>query len=118
MFSVNYSNDAQFVFSGSDDTNIRVWKNNASQALGVMAGRKERREQVITTIKKRYSHMPEIKRINRDTKVPKVIKKQMQMRHIQSTAARKKTDNRKRHSFEGDFEVEPERKRVVVKNFD
>lgn len=116
VFCVNYSVDSQFVISGSDDTNLRVWKAHASATLGNNAGRKERKEQLNDTIKRRFAHMPEIKRINRDKKLPKVIKKQMNLRHISASAARKKTENRKRHSYEGDYEIEPERKRVVVRN--
>lgn len=117
VFSVNYSNDAQFVFSGSDDTNIRVWKAQASKSLGVSAGRMERKEQIHDTIKRRFAHMPEIKRINRDKKLPRVIKKMTKLKHDVASAARKRTDNRKRHANEGDHDVEPERERVVVKKF-
>lgn len=36
VFSVNFSGDATYVLSGSDDTNIRVWKAKASEQLGVV----------------------------------------------------------------------------------
>ena len=34
IFCVNYSADARFVLSGSDDTNVRIWKAEASDTLG------------------------------------------------------------------------------------
>jgi len=33
---VNFCGDATYVLSGSDDTNIRVWKAKASEQLGVV----------------------------------------------------------------------------------
>lgn len=37
VFSVRYSCDASYVLSGSDDTNIRLWKAKASEQLGVVS---------------------------------------------------------------------------------
>jgi len=34
VFCVAYSADNRFVMSGSDDTNIRVWKARASEKMG------------------------------------------------------------------------------------
>lgn len=36
IFCVKYSGDAHYVFSGSDDTNIRIWKSDASRQLGIV----------------------------------------------------------------------------------
>lgn len=116
IFCVNFSSDSQYVLSGSDDTNIRIWKAVSSATIGVSTGRQERREQVRDTIMKRYAHMPEIKRITHDVKVPKSIKKAAALNQVQKESERRKQDNRKRHSREddeGEF-VQPERKKVVV----
>lgn len=114
VFCVNYSSDAQFVLSGSDDTNVRIWKGDASAALGVKKARQDRREQVRDTLKKRYAHMPEIKRISHDVKMPKSIKKAAAIEHEQRQSERRKQDNRKRHSRDDEVAVEPERKRAVI----
>lgn len=37
--STIFTNDARFVVSGSDDGNLRVWKANASEKLGVVNAR-------------------------------------------------------------------------------
>ena len=37
VFVVKYSADSKFVLCGSDDTNIRVWKSEASLPLGVVS---------------------------------------------------------------------------------
>ena len=36
MFCVKFSGDATYVLSGSDNTNIRMWKAKASEQLGVV----------------------------------------------------------------------------------
>ena len=39
VFSVRFSADANFVMSGSDDTNVRIWKAKAAMPLGRLASR-------------------------------------------------------------------------------
>lgn len=36
IFSVLWSMDSKYIFSGSDETNIRAWKSNASEIKGVV----------------------------------------------------------------------------------
>lgn len=115
VFCINVSQDARFILSGSDDMNIRLWKMEASKAVGKQASRMERKQQYTETLKKRYQHMPEVKRIVKHRHLPKVIKKQQQIRHIQAESQRRKYENRKRHSKPGAVEEEPERKRAVIR---
>ena len=113
--TVRFTSDANFVLSGSDDMNIRIWKAESSKALGIQKGRKQRSEQVNNAIKKRYSHMPEIRRITHDKPVPKSIKKASKLRHIQMESEHRKQENRKKHAREGqeDIAIMPERKRAA-----
>jgi len=63
--------------------------------------------------------MPEIKRITTEKKVPKAIKKATAIRHIQSTSARRKQENRMAHNDKSHPEqLAPERKKVVVANLE
>lgn len=81
--SVLYSQDAQYVLSGSDDANVRLWKSNASKVMGVMHPVERDKHDYQARLKKRYSHLPEIRRIATHRNVPKPvysarrIKKQM-----------------------------------------
>lgn len=38
VFAVSYSQDNQFIFCGSEDMNIRIWKSIAYKPLGTVAG--------------------------------------------------------------------------------
>jgi DDB1- and CUL4-associated factor 13 len=117
IYCVGFSSDARFILSGSDDTNVRVWKADSSDNLGVQKGRQDRREQVRDTIKKRYAHMPEIRRITTEKRVPRAIKKAGAIRHIQSSSVRRKQENRAAHNDTSHPDkVAPERKKVVVAN--
>ena len=37
VFVAKFTGDARFILSGSDDTNIRLWKARASEALGIVS---------------------------------------------------------------------------------
>lgn len=37
VFCVKFSCDASYIISGSDDTNLRLWKAKASEQLGVVS---------------------------------------------------------------------------------
>jgi WD40 repeat protein len=117
VFAVRFTGDAKYVLSGSDDTNVRIWKASAADNLGVVSGRQERKERFNDTVKKLFAHMPEVKRVQRDKRVPKAIKKAVAIKHIQATSERRKQDNRKRHSRPEDVEIQPEKKRSVLKEF-
>lgn len=111
--SVAVSSDGRFLVSGSEDTNVRLWKMHASRALGVGAGRKERKERLNDALKKRFAHMPEVRRIARDKKLPRAIKKAVSIGHEQTVSRKRKQDNRARHSAAE--EPQPLRAKVVVK---
>ena len=70
IYCVGFSSDAKFILSGSDDTNVRMLKADAPDNLGVLPGR-----QAWHARHDRVTHMPEIRRITTDKKVPKAIKK-------------------------------------------
>jgi WD repeat and SOF domain-containing protein 1 len=117
VFSVGFTSDAEYVLSGSDDTNIRIWKAQASESIGVDASRSERKKNYLNSLKKRYSHMPEIRRIAQDKKLPKGIKKAKAIMHIQKESEHRKIENRMNNSKAGVVTVAPEKERKIVKEF-
>lgn len=114
IFSVKFSADSTFVYSGSDDTNVRVWKSNASQKLGTLLPREKQKLRYQESLKKRYRHMPEIRRIARHRQLPKGIYKAKQTRHIMLKSAKRKEANRRAHSKPGSIPFKQERKKHIV----
>jgi WD repeat and SOF domain-containing protein 1 len=71
-----YSMDSKFIVSGSEDTNVRIWKSNASEPITVgMLPREKEKIAYNEKLKKKYKHNYEIKRILRHKHLPKFIVK-------------------------------------------
>jgi WD repeat and SOF domain-containing protein 1 len=63
VFTVKFTGDAKYVLSGSDDTNIRIWKADASAQLGRQTPAERAAADYRGALKKRFAHMPEVRRI-------------------------------------------------------
>lgn len=96
VFSVLFSADNRYVFSGSDDTNIRAWKARASESLAVQTPREQAASNYQQALKQRYAHMPEIKRISKHRILPIAIHKQKIERSIMHASKKRKEENRDR----------------------
>jgi len=115
VFTVNYSADHRYIISGSDDTNLRLWKARASETLGQLRPREEKALEYRQSLIAKYKHMPEVGRIHRSRKIPKLIQKQARIAHIQKESRERKLQNRIDHSKPGSIEVLPAKKQAVVK---
>nr|CAD1822328.1 unnamed protein product [Ananas comosus var. bracteatus] len=114
VFCVKYSCDASYVISGSDDTNLRLWKARASEQLGVLLPRERRKHEYQDALKERYKHLPEVKRIMRHRHLPKPIYKAATLRRTMIDADKKKEQRKRAHSAPGSITVEPFRKRRII----
>lgn len=65
IFAVLWTQDAKFIASGSDETNVRLWKADASEQLGTKSARQSSAVKYNEALKKRFQHHPEVKRIAR-----------------------------------------------------
>ncbi|KAJ8753734.1 hypothetical protein K2173_026410 [Erythroxylum novogranatense] len=115
VFCVKFSCDASYIISGSDDTNLRLWKAKASEQLGVLLPREKKRHEYHEAIKGRYKHLPEVKRIVRHRHLPKPIYKAGITLREMTEAERRKEERRKAHSAPGSIVKEPLRKRRIIK---
>ena len=80
--SIVYTMDNRYILSGSEDTNIRIWKANAADAMKPLLPREKERLAYSEKLKKKFKHNPEIKRILRHKHLPSLIKKKNKTLHI------------------------------------
>lgn len=114
----HFTPDSRFVVSGSEDTNVRVWKAKSDQKLGALTDREKQATAYRETLKEKFSRLPEIRRIKRHIHVPKMIKTLTEKRRIMREAKARKDENRKKHSKPGTFEHVPMKKRQIVKELE
>lgn len=101
LFCVRYSNDSKYVLSGSDDGNIRIWKAQASEQLGVKNHRQAEALSYNAKLLDKYKHMPEVARIANHRQIPKEIRLRTRIDHEHRQAEKRKEDNRRKHSRPG-----------------
>jgi len=118
IFTLDYTADNKYIVSGSDDTNLRLWKANASEKIGQASTREEKSIQYRQALIKKYEHMPDIRRIHTSRKVPKFIKKQTSVGQDQKESQQRKQANRAKYDKSGKDQFVSDRKTVVVKKID
>lgn len=88
--AVLYSMDSRYIVTGSEDTNIRIWKSHASESLHMLLPREKEKLLYNEKLKKKFKYNQEIKRILRHRHLPKFIMKKKQTKHFQKEAKHKK----------------------------
>ena len=118
IFCVGYTLDHKYILSGSDDTNIRMWKARSSEKIGQLSAREESSLQYRQALVQKYSHLPEVKRIHKARRVPKFIKKETEQAMVQKEKRRRKETNVIKHSKPGTHKYTDEKGKAVVKTVD
>lgn len=110
IFSVMFSADSTFVYSGSDDTNIRMWKTQASKPLRPLAPPEKEKMKYEDTLKEKYKAFPEIRSIanHRQLPVGEVIAKRK--RHMEKLSQKKEIEHVKEKLPE-----DPAKRRKILK---
>jgi len=114
VYCVEWSADNQYVLSGSDETNIRLWKARASEQIGTLAPRQKAAMQYNAALKNKYKHHPQVKRISRHRHVPKSIYSEMKEKRAMTDSIKRKQRNVRKHSKPGSVPHVAERKKAVV----
>eukprot|EP00501_MAST-03F_sp_TOSAG23-6_P000921 GSMAST32.ASY1.ANO1.957.1 assembled CDS len=100
------------------DTNVRIWKAQASKALGRLLPREKNKQKYHSAIVKKYSEVGDIKRISGHRHLPKVLLKMRMRKDEQLKKNTRKLKNRRKHSKPGSVVTLPERKKQIVRTFD
>ncbi|KAF2835709.1 WD40 repeat-like protein [Patellaria atrata CBS 101060] len=114
VFSCKFTPDAAYVLSGSDDGNIRLWRAHASARAGIKSAKQRQQLEYDDALKKRYAHMPEIKRIARHRHVPKTVKRAAEIKKEEIAAIKRREENERRHSKKGEKRRRAERESMVL----
>lgn len=118
LFAVMWSADNRYVVSGSDETNLRLWKSTAWEHIGTKAPRQKAASEYSDKLKAKFKYHPEVKRISRHRHVPKAIYKAQQEKRLINESRRRKTSNRRAHSKPGAVPYEQERAKAIVKQLE
>nr|XP_048313420.1 DDB1- and CUL4-associated factor 13 [Myodes glareolus] len=114
VICVKWTSDSKYIMCGSDEMNIRLWKANASEKLGVLTSREKAANDYNQKLKEKFQYHPHVKRIARHRHLPKSIYSQIQEQRIMKESRRRKEMNRRKHSKPGSVPVVSERKKHVV----
>lgn len=82
IFCVKWSSDNSYVLSGSDETNIRLWKAQASKKIGKLRGRERASLNYAAKLRHQYRWHPLVRRIVRHRHVPKMIYSLRKEKHV------------------------------------
>ena len=114
VFSTCFTPDSKYVLSGSDDGNIRLWRANASERSGIKTARQRQKLEYDKALKQRYSHMPEIRRIQRHRHVPKAVKKAGEIKREELASLKRRRENERKHSKMKNVKRRSEREKMVL----
>eukprot|EP01121_Diplochlamys_sp_Union-15-3_P020773 TRINITY_DN8195_c0_g1_i1.p1 TRINITY_DN8195_c0_g1~~TRINITY_DN8195_c0_g1_i1.p1 ORF type:complete len:447 (+),score=80.93 TRINITY_DN8195_c0_g1_i1:84-1424(+) len=117
-FCVQVSGDAQFLLSGSEDGNIRVWKMDASRPLRAMAQSEHEKIDYNKALIDRYSEFPEVKKLAKKRKLPRALFAKQRTFGVMRMKRRRKEESIKAHTKSSDVQEVPEKQKAIVKTLD
>eukprot|EP00866_Antonospora_locustae_P001805 jgi/Antlo1/1805/13 len=98
MYNVNavrYTNDSQFIVSGSDDGSLRIWKSESSRKLGPLSKRERDALNFSSALKDKFGDVREIQRIKNHRFLPKRLRNQIKISIAQKKALQRKKEKAK-----------------------
>lgn len=115
LFCAAWSMDDAYVFSGSDDTNLRIWRSQANARSATQSRRQKTKREYEEALVDKFKYMPEIKRIKKHTHVPKAILKAAAIKDTVASTIAKRERNRRAHSASGKVPKVSAKKKKVWK---
>ncbi len=114
VFISKFTMDSKYILSGSDDGNIRVWRSVASDRSRILSARQRSKQEYGNTLKQRYKHMPDIKKIARHRHLPHVVKKAAEIKRIGTESMQRKERNVRRTKKNQDLPYQSEKAKHII----
>eukprot|EP01029_Cantina_marsupialis_P028174 TRINITY_DN775818_c0_g1_i1.p1 TRINITY_DN775818_c0_g1~~TRINITY_DN775818_c0_g1_i1.p1 ORF type:complete len:456 (+),score=120.99 TRINITY_DN775818_c0_g1_i1:69-1436(+) len=118
IFCVNFSSDARFVLSGSDDTNVRLWKADANSSMAKLHKRAQKSRDYQASLVEKFKYMPTIRRIKNHRHLPKNLMKEAKKQKIMKDSQKRKLDNVRKNNKPGAVPYVSERRENIVKELE
>jgi WD repeat and SOF domain-containing protein 1 len=112
--AVAWTMDNQYVLSGSEDANIRIWKSDPSRKVGVVGDRERRKIDLRAGLQEKFKHNRQIKDLKK-AHMPKYINSDKHMKHVMRQSKHRKLRNVEMNNTAEFEQPLPERKAKVVK---
>ena len=112
---IGWSLDNRYIFSGSDEMNIRMWKAKASEKLGVIRPRERANFNYQEALKEKFAAHPQIKRIARHRQVPRHVMNAQHKMRTGKNKQKEKEANIRKHSKPGAVPFVSEKKKPVLR---
>ncbi len=112
--SIKWTLDNKYILSASDEMNIRIWKSQAAEKLGLMRPREKEQIDYNEKLKDKFKQFPEIKRIQRHRHLPKPIYNAQKEKLLIKSSKKRKEANIRAHSNPGFVPYISEKKKHVV----
>jgi WD repeat and SOF domain-containing protein 1 len=116
VFDTVYTPTADFVLSGSDDGNVRIWKTNASAKLGPIDTRERQSMEYRRKLREKWGNEKGVREIERQRRLPSNIKNAAALKKTMLDARKTKDENRRRHTREGLVKPTAERKSEFIRS--
>ena len=115
LFSVLWSADDAYVLSGSNDTNVRLWRSTPNARATEGNARLRRKREYDEALVEKHKHLPAIKRIKNHQHLPKNIVKAAAVKETVFGNIAKKERRRQAHSKPGSVVIKSAKKKKVWK---
>lgn len=113
---VRFSLDARYIFSGSDEGCVRLWKANAAESLAPMTHRQREAVDYADAVIERFKSVPVVRRIHTHRTLPNEIKAGIRRDAERTKAASRKALRiaRGRKSGKADAAPDPRKEAIVA----
>ncbi|KAM0791504.1 hypothetical protein ACM66B_005957 [Microbotryomycetes sp. NB124-2] len=101
VFATLFTLDSRFVLSGSDDSNLRIWRANAADKLGVVDRREKARKEYRDALREKWGTVGEVAKLERQRFLPKSIHSAERLRREMLDSRMRKEENRRAHAPKG-----------------